>query len=497
MTRQKSSWRVFITTCLLFMAFVISPGNMTATQAAPSVPEYFGFLSQSVAPLSTWRITLTIDGLNGVMPPSPNWYDPGGSQVSAGCVGGSTLRDFVYSYGSLVQVKDYFYIRGCNREPGQYRVMVGAEIDSSFRIKAYNLYFPMVLRPVEEPMPPGAFARLSPADGATGQMTSLVLDWDDSRQASSYAYCYDTSDDGACTNWVDAGANSQTIVAGLSPDTTYFWQVRATNNLGTVYAGGDSNAYWSFTTGSSEIPPTEMIQIPAGEFQMGCDPDHNLGITCYTWDLPLHTVYLDAYAIAKNEVTNADYARCVMAGACAAPVEASSYTRPVYFGNPDFDQYPVVHVTWQDAYDYCAWAGMRLPTEAEWEKAGKGTSPQAFPWGDTGPTCSVVNFSASFSSQCVGDTNQVGSYLAGASPFGALDMAGNASEWVNDWYAADYYGASPSSNPPGPESGTKKVVRGGGYGNMDQDILVAGRSYGSPETDNVGRGFRCAASPAP
>ncbi len=250
-----------------------------------------------------------------------------------------------------------------------------------------------------------------------------------------------------------------------------------------------------------------MVYVPAGEFQMGntvedaladCEKVGNIcQLDWFKEEEPPHTVYLNAFWIDQTEVTNAMYARCVEAGECNPPSSTKSYTRDNYYGNPEFNDYPVIYVSWNDAQTYCKWADRRLPTEAEWEKAASwDENKQAktvYPWGDS-IDCSQANYSDM--DGCVGDTTAVESYKSGQSPYSAYDMAGNVWEWVLDWYDESYYSISPSSNPMGPNTGRDRMMRGGSWAYVYYFARSAERYALNPSSSEFFIGFRCARSAA-
>ncbi|MGC4115987.1 MAG: SUMF1/EgtB/PvdO family nonheme iron enzyme [Myxococcales bacterium] len=227
------------------------------------------------------------------------------------------------------------------------------------------------------------------------------------------------------------------------------------------------------------------VVVAKGPFVMGSDrgaPDEK----------PVHTVDLSAVKVDRHEVTNARYRACVKAGVCTPPALTTSHRRARYFDAPEFDDYPVIFVSWRQAEQFCRFAGGRLPTEAEWEKTARGPAPEAreFPWGNEEPDCLRANLGGA--KACVNDTDRVGRRPAGASPFGALDLAGNVWEWVGDWYDAKYYAQSPGHDPQGPASGNLKVMRGGCWDSGAANLRVSCRKAELPDAwaDNVG--FRCA-----
>ncbi len=227
-----------------------------------------------------------------------------------------------------------------------------------------------------------------------------------------------------------------------------------------------------------------MAQIPPGEFQMGsyygCENEE-----------PVHTVYVDAFYIDKYEVTNAQYRRFVLATGHSEP-EGSGYMdgkwldgfKPWSDSRFSSDTHPVVCVSWYDAQAYASWAGKRLPTEAEWEKAARGgLVGMEYPWGNE-RTEENANYGS-----CIGHTTPVGNYPP--NDYGLYDMAGNVWEWCADWYDRNYYSHSPRSNPQGADSGSYRVVRGGGWSRHPCSIEVATRLYYIPSIKCDYIGFRC------
>ncbi len=230
-----------------------------------------------------------------------------------------------------------------------------------------------------------------------------------------------------------------------------------------------------------------MVLVPGGSFLMG---------SAYGAldEAPEHFVTLDTYYIDQYEVTNARYAECVTAGVCAPPTLIESTTHPNYYDNPEFANYPVIQVTWPMAQAYCERRGARLPTEAEWEKAARGSDGRPFPWGEEEPDCSFANFWGG-GPNCVGDVSEVGLYEKGVSPFGLFDMAGNVWEWVLDWYGEGYYADSPEANPRGPSTGQHRALRGGSWSGEIMSIRTTTRGRNLPNKSYNYVGFRCVRLP--
>jgi formylglycine-generating enzyme required for sulfatase activity len=252
--------------------------------------------------------------------------------------------------------------------------------------------------------------------------------------------------------------------------------------------------------GSTQEEVNYAVQI-CNEFFYNCLPEW------FNDEMPAHPVSLSSFWIDRTEVTNSQFTACVSAGACAPPADGGSVTRSTYYGDPAYAAYPVLNVGADDATSYCTWAGARLPTEAEWEYAARGPQGLRYPWGNEfdgsrlnycdvncGQPWEDTAFNDGFN-----DTAPAGSYPAGASWCGALDMAGNAWEWVGDYKAA--YPAEMVADPLGPASGEMRVIRGGSWDHERCDARSAYRTWFHPSEQygewDVTPGFRCASSKNP
>jgi formylglycine-generating enzyme required for sulfatase activity len=234
-------------------------------------------------------------------------------------------------------------------------------------------------------------------------------------------------------------------------------------------------------TAASRPYEQSMALVPAGTFIMGNamgDADEQ----------PEHPVYVDAFLMDKYQVSVAYYARFLDATSYDSPPEWSIMNRSQHQNRP------VANVDWADANAYCHWVGKRLPTEAEWEKAARGTDGRTYPWGNEHPTKFYANLRQEHWNSHSALT-PVGTYEEGKSPYGIYDMAGNVWEWVSDWYAPDYYGSSHSQNPSGPPTGSHKVIRGGSWGSGPESLRSSERETHVPSFRGSGTGFRCAKTP--
>lgn len=227
-----------------------------------------------------------------------------------------------------------------------------------------------------------------------------------------------------------------------------------------------------------------LIRIPAGRFLMGCDTGQDN-------EKPVHRVWVDEFLLAAYQVTNADYGRFLRDAASLPP---SFWDHPA-FNHP---KQPVVGVSWHEAVRYCEWLSataarkFRLPSEAEWERAARGGHEDAgalFPWGDTPPQSLP-----GYDNRCAGHwkTGPEPVGRAGPNVFGLYNMCDNVHEWCSDWYAPDYYAASPERNPRGPETGDRRASRGGSWRHHVKISRCAARSSIPPEFQYADYGFRVA-----
>ncbi|MEC4889125.1 MAG: SUMF1/EgtB/PvdO family nonheme iron enzyme [Nitrospira sp.] len=233
-----------------------------------------------------------------------------------------------------------------------------------------------------------------------------------------------------------------------------------------------------------------MVLIPAGPFLMGS----NEGLPN---ERPEHPVTLNAFYMDRYEVTAGRYQKFLEFGKQEIPsVQDDDAVSSL-------DDRPVVGVTWNEAANYCKWAGKRLPTEAEWEKAARGTDGRRYPWGHMQPFVDIANYNRGIwvseaitlvpvGSGLEGMSVRHGLKEGGRSPYGLFHMAGNAAEWVNDWYDREYYQKSPDTNPSGPSTGEKRVLRGGSWADLPTALRVTARFSAEPEFEDRTVGFRCA-----
>ena len=245
-------------------------------------------------------------------------------------------------------------------------------------------------------------------------------------------------------------------------------------------------------TQAARESPLEWVPVPEGEFEMGGEGGHSTAD-----EGPKHKVWLDAFLIGTYEVTNAQYHAFVKATGHRLPENCCDPRYNIWKGDllpPDVEKLPVINVSWDDATAFCRWGGARLPTEAEWEKASRGTDGRIYPWGNDPPSGNRANYSFDPVSMWEGPASLAkrNQYEFGTSPYGALEMAGNVWELVQDWYDENYYKSSPAKNPKGPEKGEGRVIRGGSWRNTADMLHASNRNKHVPTERRVYIGIRCA-----
>ena len=256
------------------------------------------------------------------------------------------------------------------------------------------------------------------------------------------------------------------------------------------------------TTNSAVTPTpssmTGLVFVPAGSFLMGSNNDHvnqatnwcHCGRERFEDELYMHEVYVSGFYIDRYEVTNQQF----LAFANATGYKTDAEKKPeVRTWRTEFtsgkEDHPVVWMSWNDANAYCQWAGKRLPAEAEWEKAARGTDGRLWPWGNDWDNARLNMREGGRQT-----TTKVGRFPDGASPYGAMDMAGNVWEWVNDWHGHIYYQQGENRDPKGPQTGVDRVLRGGAFNNGIEDVRTANRHKGGQAGYAPDHGFRCAKS---
>jgi formylglycine-generating enzyme required for sulfatase activity len=378
-------------------------------------------------------------------------------------------------------------------------------------VQSSDLFLPLLLRPGLE-LP-------TPKSGSVSESINAFLSWElhDSQLLDPrYEVYLEAEDETPDERVAESLTHNSFDPITFEPNTLYYWRIVATGLDGKQIVGPIWQFHTEFLPSTPEVG--QMVTVPAGEFNMGCDRNIEPCRSDETHEEePLHVVYLDTYQIDKYEVTNSEYSNCVEVGVCNSPRRTNSATIEHYYGNPAYNYYPVLYTSWSDASTYCSWLHKRLPTEAEWEKAARGSiDTRRWPWGSEREDCSRVSVVRGQPCDALRkpDMDQVGAHPRNASPYGAMDMTGNAFEWVHDKYDVLYYQNSPYANPPGPDVSRPTrtpnsdetvyyTIRGGSNVDNWYYMRIVHRHFGhwgdEPMTDaplfrSYRVGFRCARS---